>query len=121
MSARRYTGTHPACARHPEGLRQTADLVRETLAEGGRWTPALLLRALQEHFDFFLLADELRAEGFDADYAARQIVDDCARAGINLQFQQHIVEWLVSTAFRVLDDINARQIITDRARTRGRA
>lgn len=119
MSAHRYTGMHPACARHPEALPQTAELVRETVAEGGRWTPALLVRALREHFDFFLLADELREEGFDADFAARQIVDDCARAGIDLRFQQHVVEWLVGTAFRILDGINARQVIE--AQIRGRA
>lgn len=114
MSAHRYSGMHSACARRPEALTQIAELVREMVAEGGKWTPVLLLGALRKYDEFFLLADDLRAAGFDADFAARQIVDDCARAGIDLQFQQHIVEWLVKTAFRILDDINVRQIIPRR-------
>lgn len=28
----------------------------------------------------------------EADFTARQIVDDCWRAGVDVQFQQHIIE-----------------------------
>ena len=31
----------------------------------------------------------------EADFAARQIVDDCWRAGVDIQFQQHLVEGLL--------------------------
>jgi hypothetical protein len=31
----------------------------------------------------------------DPDFTARQIVDDAYRAGINIQFKQHIVEFLI--------------------------
>lgn len=27
-----------------------------------------------------------------ADFAARQVVDDCWRAGVDIQFQQHLIE-----------------------------
>ena len=38
--------------------------------------------------------------GMNPDFAARQIVDDACRAGVDIQFTQHIVEYLNDRVFK---------------------
>lgn len=45
--------------------------------------------------------DAYRAAGvteFDPDFTARQVVDDCFRAGLDIRFKQHLVEQLIASS-----------------------
>lgn len=87
---------HPICARHERGLRAVPAMVRRRASRRGDTglRRELAFRVVGSR-DFVALVRELLTSGFDHDFAARQIVDDCYRlVGADLHDKQHVVELL---------------------------
>ena len=98
---------HPICDLHQQGLRDVPALVDWVRDHGNADTPRLAAEATK-YADFFSLVSELRTAGFNADFAARQIVDDCWRLKIDLIFKQHVVEQIIEAVYAFSDSLSRK-------------
>ena len=81
-------GMHPVCTRHKPGLYAVKSAIERTRHNQ---------KPGHGFGDLRNLIIELHNEGFDADFTARQIVDDVYRLGAgDLHLEQHRVEHLVN-------------------------
>lgn len=71
--------------KHKQQLEECIDRLSKYIEYGA-------LLASTDFVEFFNAIEEKLKNPLDADFLARQIVDDLFRAGIDARFQQHIVE-----------------------------
>lgn len=93
-------GMHPICAAYRRGLHDVPALIN--WADKHAADPLRFAAEAARYADFFKILSGLRHAGFNADFAARQITDDCCRMGIDMRFKQHVIERITRLVYAYL-------------------
>lgn len=100
-------GTHPLCALHRRGLDQVIEVIAWVRAHP-RLDTLRLVAEVARYPSLLQIIQGLRAGGFKPDFAARQIVDDCERAGIYVREDLRDVENITRSVYEFLDSLDAK-------------
>lgn len=93
---------HAVCELHREGLYDVPELVNWILQN--KDNRLRIAREVAKHTDLFEIITGLRAGNFNADFAARQITDDCFRLGmLDAHQYQNVIEHMVKAVYALQD------------------
>lgn len=96
---------HPLCVLHRRGL---DEIVRVVAWVHGRPRPDTLrlVAEVARHPDLLQIIQGLRAGGFESDFAAHQIVNDCQRVGVHVRDHARDVARIVQAVYSYLDELD---------------